>query len=224
MRMFDLAAGDPAIRFSPYCWRIKLACALKGITPETIPWRFTDGAKLPAGCRTVPTIIDGDTTITDSFAIATHLETYPGPSLFGGPVGHAHARLINSWVDAAVGVALVPLMVFDVWSAVAPEDRDYFRSSREQRFGRRLEEIHADRDAKLPAFRAALNPARITLRQQPWLGGDAPSYADCILMGQFMWARCISHYELLAEDDPLTDWRNRMLDLFDGLARKAPRV
>ena len=224
--MFDLAAGDPTIRFSPYCWRIKLALAMKGLPVETIPWRFTEQDKLPPGCRTVPTVIDGDTVVSDSFAIATYLdETYPDrPSLFGGKQGHAHARLINSWADTAVGAALVPLMVFDVWSAVAPADRDYFRQSREKRFGCTLEQLQAGRDAALPAFRAALNPARITLRVQPWLGGDAPSYADIILFGGFMWARSISRFEILAADDMLNDWRDRMLDLFGGLARTAPRV
>lgn len=28
----------------------------------------------------------------------------------------------------------------------------------------------------------------------------------------------------LAPDDPIAGWRERMLDLFDGLARKAPTV
>jgi glutathione S-transferase len=221
MRMFDLAAGDADIRFSPYCWRIKLAAALKGQPIETIPWRFTEQDKLPEGCRTVPTLIDGDKIITDSFAIATHLETrFPdGPSLFGGPVGRAHARLINSWVDAVVGVALVPIVVFDVFAALAPADRDYFRTSREKRLGRTLEDTHAVREERIPAFRDALNPARITLRAQPWLGGETPSYADCIL-----WARSISRCDLLTQDDPVFAWRERMLDLFGGLARNAPTI
>jgi glutathione S-transferase len=165
MRMFDLAAADPAIRFSPYCWRVKLALAHKGLTIESIPWRFTEGDKLPPGCRTVPALVDGETVIGDSLAIARYLERqYPDrPSLFGGAVGEAHAVLINSWADAVVGPALVPLLVFDVWVAVAPEDQEYFRRSREQRLGRSLEALHAERDGKVAGFRSALNPARITL-------------------------------------------------------------
>jgi glutathione S-transferase len=226
MRMFDLAAADPAIRFSPYCWRVKLALAHKGLTIESIPWRFTEGDKLPPGCRTVPALVDGETAIGDSLAIARYLERhYPDrPSLFGGAVGEAHALLINSWADAVVGPALVPLLVFDVWAAVAPEDQEYFRRSREQRLGRSLEALHAERDGKVAGFRSALNPARITLRQQPWLGGSAPSYADFILAGPFMWARSISRFEVLAEDDPVGAWRERVLDLFGGLCRNAPRV
>ena len=40
--MYDLAGADPALRFSPYCWRIRMALAHKGLPVETVPWRFTD--------------------------------------------------------------------------------------------------------------------------------------------------------------------------------------
>jgi len=222
--MFDLAAADPAIRFSPYCWRIRYALALKGLEVETTPWRFTD--KLPEGHKTVPTLVDGDCTISDSFAVALHLEhEYPdAPSLFGGAIGQAHARLINAWVDAGVQAAMVRLLVHDIWSALAPQDQAYFRQTREARLGMSLEAAQAGREDRVAAFRAALQPARIALRSAEWLGGVAPSYADCILIGPFMWARGISHFELLAAIDPLQGWLGRMLDLAGGLGRNAPRV
>ena len=53
-------------------------------------------------------------------------------------------------------------------------------------------------------------------------GGKAPAYADYIVFGAFQWARAISDFELLAADDPVRAWRGRMLDLFGGLARRAP--
>ena len=40
--LYDLCGADPARRFSPYCWRTRLALAQKGLATETIPWRFTD--------------------------------------------------------------------------------------------------------------------------------------------------------------------------------------
>jgi len=46
-------------------------------------------------------------------------------------------------------------------------DRAYFRESREQRFGKRLEEVVADRDGSLKALRTALEPVRMTLAAQP---------------------------------------------------------
>jgi hypothetical protein len=39
-----------------------------------------------------------------------------------------------------------------------------------------------------------------------------------------MWARGVSSKNLLNEDDPVHSWRERMLDSFGGLARKAPGI
>jgi glutathione S-transferase len=226
IRMFDLAAGDPAIRFSPYCWRTKLALAHKGLAVETIAWRFSEVALLPEGHRLVPTIIDGDKTLSDSFAIALYLEqSYPDrPSLFGGSGGEAHARLINAWADAVVQANMVRLIVHDIWSVLAPDDQTLFRKTREKRLGTSLEAAQEDREERVTLFRQSLQPARIALRTAPWLGGEAPSYADYILAGAFMWARSISHFETLAPDDTLHDWLGRVLALHGGLCEAAPRV
>jgi glutathione S-transferase len=80
----------------------------------------------------------------------------------------------------------------------------------------------ADREARLPAFRALIEPLRAALRAQPFLAGDAPAYADHIVFGSFQWARCTSAFPLLETDDPVALWRGRMLDLHAGLARRAP--
>ena len=42
IQLFELGGADPARRFSPYCWRSRLALAHKGLAVETIPWRFTE--------------------------------------------------------------------------------------------------------------------------------------------------------------------------------------
>ena len=57
---------------------------------------------------------------------------------------------------------------------------------------------------------------------QPFIGGDAPNYADYIVFGPFQWARVVSPFRLLAEEDPIYAWRERLLDAFDGMARKSP--
>ena len=69
--LHDLAGADPELRFSPYCWRTKMALAHKGLAIETIPWRFTDKAALAfSGQGRVPVIRDGDRVVSDSWAIA----------------------------------------------------------------------------------------------------------------------------------------------------------
>ncbi|KRR29280.1 hypothetical protein CQ13_17350 [Bradyrhizobium retamae] len=59
-------------------------------------------------------------------------------------------------------------------------------------------------------------------RPQPFLGGTAANYADYIVFGAFQWARVVSPFKLLMEDDPVYAWRERLLDAFDGLARNSP--
>lgn len=116
------------------------------------------------------------------------------------------------------------LIVADVFAHLHEKDRDYFRTSREQRLGRtlELEAVCADRDVRVGAFRQSLQPLRMTLAAQSWLGGDAPQYADYIVLGCLQWARCTSPFRLLEEDDPVAVWRGRLLEAFDGLAGKAP--
>ena len=37
LKLYDLAAADPDRRFSPFCWRTKMALAHKELEVETIP-------------------------------------------------------------------------------------------------------------------------------------------------------------------------------------------
>jgi glutathione S-transferase len=226
--MYDLAGADPALRFSPYCWRIRMALAHKGLAVETVPWRFTEKAVLAfSGQGRVPVIRDGDAVVSDSWSIAEYLEaTYPDrPSLFGGATGRAHARFINSWADGVMLGGIARLIVRDLLDVVDPKDRTYFRESREARFGMSLEAVQQGRETGVADFRASLLlPVRLVLGRQKWLGGDTPSYADHIIFGTLQWPRCVSRFELVAADDPIAAWRERMLDLFDRLARKAPTV
>jgi glutathione S-transferase len=227
MQLHDLAGADPSQRFSPYCWRARLALAHKGFVPETLPWRFSDKAAIAdAGSDKVPVLRDGGQVIADSWRIAEYLEdTYPNrPSLFGGGGGRALARFINAWADATVLAGIATLIVADIPAILAPQDLAYFVASREARFGRSLPEVVAGRDARVVQFRQALHPARMILRERAFLHGDGPAYADYILFGGFQWARCVSPFPILLADDPLYAWRESMLDLFGGLARNVPAV
>ncbi|HSU06048.1 MAG TPA: glutathione S-transferase family protein [Acetobacteraceae bacterium] len=223
--MHDLAGADPALRFSPYCWRIRMALAHKDVPARTVPWRFSDKPALAfSGQGRVPVIKDGNKVIADSWEIATYLEERydDRPSLFGCEIGHAHARFINAWSDGVMMPPIARMIVRDVLDVLDPKDRAYFRKSREERFGTKLEQVQADRDERLPAFRTLLEPVRNALKAQDWIGGeDGPSYGDYIIFGNLQWARCVSRFELLADDDPIAAWRERMLDLFGGLAGSA---
>ena len=223
--LYDLAGANPGLRFSPFCWRTRLALAHKGLEVETLPWRFTEKDVIAfSGQGRVPVLVDGDSAVSDSWPIALYLEkAYPDrPTLFGGPGGASVARFVNAFADTVVQPGIARLIISDVFGVLHEKDRAYFRTSREQRFGTTLEAVTADRDSRVHAFRAALEPLRQLLTWQPFLGGEAPLYADYIMFGGFQWARCTSSFELLAADDPVDRWRDRILDCFDGLARRSP--
>lgn len=224
LRLFDLAGSDDDLRFSPNCWRTRLALAHKGLPVETVPWRFTEKEAIaPSGQGKVPVIVDGDTWLYDSWTIAEHLEdTYPdGPSLFGPGQGRALARFVNQWSTEVLHPAVAQVVVPDIVGMLHEKDRDYFRATREAAFGRSFEALAAARDDALAALHRVVSPLRSTLAAQPFVAGAAPNYADHAVFGAFQWARVVSPAALLPVADPIGAWIERMLDAYDGLARSA---
>ncbi|MFY0574950.1 glutathione S-transferase family protein [Cystobacter fuscus] len=222
--LYDLAGAEEDRRFSPYCWRTRLALAHKGLAFETVPWRFTDKEAIAfSGQGLVPVLVDGDRTLSDSWAIALELEErYPhAPSLFGGPEGRALAHFVNAWTDRVLLPAMGRMVVLDIYGHLHEKDRAYFRATREARYGGPLEQVVADREARLPELKALLAPVRTALARGPFLGGASPRYADYIVFSAFQWARCVSPFVLLRAEDPVFAWRERLLDAHGGLARAA---
>ena len=221
--LYDLAGAEDERRFSPYCWRVKLALAHKGLDFATIPWRFTEKDRIAfSGQGAVPVLVDGERVVADSWAIAEYLDAaYPQVPLFATPAEHGLARFAGAWVDTVLLPAVVRLLMLDILAHLHEKDRAYFRQSREAHFGMSLEAYCADRDGRLAALQPALRPLRLLLRNQPYLGGVAPHYADYAIFGVFQSARCISPLALLAADDPVAAWRGRLLAIHGGLAGKA---
>jgi glutathione S-transferase len=223
MLMYDLAGTDPAHRFSPYCWRIRMACAHKGLAVETVPWRFREKAQLPQpNTGTVPVLVDGDRVVSDSWKIACYLDQrYPDRLLFDSDAARGEALLIKYWTERTLHPFVTRMIVSDLWRSLHPNDQAYFRESREKRLGRTLEEATVDRERTRVRFRESLDPLRAMLADQPFICGRSPAYADYIVFGLFMWARGASRFEPLEDDDPVHAWRQRLLDMYDGLAAKA---
>lgn len=227
--LYDLAAADGR-RFSSNCWRTQFALAHKGLAYETVATRFTD---IPSICdgqhKTIPVIEDGGTSVCDSWTIAQHLEeTYPDtPSLFGpggsGGPARSFAAFLQHWGMRNISFPLLHVIIKDIHDRLDPADQDYFRASREKRFGKTLEEMVADRDATLIEFRANLNPLRTCLDDRPFVSGHEPLYPDYVVCAALMWPRMMSPLKILEDDDPLAPWFERMLDLFGGLARATPK-
>ena len=223
--LFELAGADQSVRFSPHCWKTRMALAHKGLTAQGVPWRFTDKAEIAFSEQTcVPVLVDEGVTVSDSWRIAHYLETHfpQAPSLAGDNSGLAACAFVNHWADATLLPALARVLIPDVFHVLHPKDRQYFRASREARLGMTIEQLPTYRQDYLTELKRVLTPLRGTLKRQPFLAGHAPSYADYCVFGMFMWSRCVSDIAIVEPDDPIHAWRERLLDLFDGLARKAP--
>lgn len=224
IKLYDLAAAEDERRFSPYCWRIKMALKHKGLEFETVPWRFSEKEALAfSGSSTVPVLVDDGRPVSESWAIAEYLdEAYPSrPALFEGWQSRALCHFFTHWTVRTVHPPLMRAIVLDLYGHLHEKDRAYFRASREKRFGATLEQHGAEPKKALAELRGALEPARPGLVENDFVSGRGPGFADYVLFGAFQWARAVSPQRLLEPDDPLYAWRERMLDLWDGYARNA---
>ncbi len=222
LELYERLCADDR-RPSPYCWRARLALAHKGLKPDYRTVKFTEAERVAfSGQSKVPVLVNGEAVISDSWNIACYLEdTYPdAPSLFDGAGGRAMARFVNLWVDHGLQKALSPILAPYALAAAHPDDRTYYRQTREARYGESLEALATKRAVFLEALDPVLEPLRQRLNESPFFCGERPAYGDYLVFAEFQWARSVCDQDILAaEETALRVWRSCMLDLFDGLAR-----
>ena len=195
-----------------------MALAHKRLNVECMPWHFTEKDKIKfSGQEKVPVLIDGSNTISDSWEIAKYLENaYPdSPSL---KLDNGEVLFIKFWSETVLHPELLQLLVLDIHDNLSLEDQSYFRESREKMLGKTLEEVVANRLDRLPLIQKLLKPLRSTLSKQEYLSGETPGFSDYIVFGAFQWARCISGFSILNDNDIVYKWRNKMLNMYEGLA------
>jgi glutathione S-transferase len=226
--LYDLAAANPAIRFSPYVWRTRFCLLHKGLAFDAIPWRFTDkDALAPTEQGRVPVIVDNDRGgrwVADSWQIARYLDdTYPErPAIMATAAERAQGRLTAVWAETAVHAAGFPLILGNLFAHLDPKDQPYFRQSREERFGQTLEQLTVAPAAGIAALRKSLAPAEAALAEAAFLSGERPGFADFALAGSLLWIWITAPVAPLDATSGVGRWFETMLDLFDGHARKAP--
>jgi len=221
MKLYELSLSQGRT-VSPFVWRTRFCLAHKGLNPERVPISYHDKDQLAfSGQDRVPVLVDGDEVISDSWKIACYLEdAYSfAPSLFDGAQGTA--LMINKWADHVQLGAMFLLCSPGTYDVTQDEDKPYFAQSRYEWTGKTIDDFRAMEDEALKRTRSALEPIRQTLAEQPFIAGDAPAFADYCVMGGFMWARTTYAGQVLEDGDPVEDWRQRMLDLFEGLGRNA---
>ena len=214
--------GKDGRRYSLFSWRTRMALRHKRLEFESVPVRMSDKVAIAfSGGKTVPIVKDGETVVRDSWKIAEHLEArYPdAPALFGGAIGHGVTHAFNVWVDRALVLPMLAVIAADVHERVDPADGQYFRDSMEKILKMTLEEARDRRAEAMAKLNRALEPMQALLKRQPWISGAQPAYADYILFSIFQWARIMSPQEIFQPDNPLRDWRERVLDLHEEFAR-----
>ncbi|OHV13801.1 glutathione S-transferase N-terminal domain-containing protein [Kushneria phosphatilytica] len=229
--LYDLCGADQRLRFSPFCWRTHMALKHKGLDYEARPWLFTDKDEIAFSVEgdgskaTVPVLVDDDDrVVTDSFEILRYLDhAYPGMTLLAHDQAESRARFIKYWSETQVAPAIFRAIILDIFHNLDERDQPYFRETREKRFGTTLEEFR-NVDQGLEMLDRALTPLRSHLQDLPFLDGQTAGGADYIAFGIFMTAHVMRAEPLLAEDDVVMQWQNRLLDEFQGFARNATTV
>ncbi len=220
--LYDLQLAS-GCTISPFVWSTKYALKHKGFEIEIIPGGFTGILERTGGrSERVPVIVDDGHWVLDSWTIAEYLDAkYPErPMLFEGESMKVLTRLTEYWLWQTAIRPWFSCYIQDYRDLSLPRDHAYVTRTREAILGgRKLEDVQAGREERLPQVPPTLEPLRQMLKESKWLGGSMPNYADYRALAVFLWTASVATTPPLTEDDPLRDWLDRGFDLYGGLGR-----
>jgi glutathione S-transferase len=219
--LYDLQLAS-GCTISPFVWATKYALKHKGFDIDIVPGGFTGIMERTGGrSERLPVIVDNGKWVLDSWLIAEYLdEQYPDrPLLFSGASMKVLTRFLEGWLWTNAIRPWFACYIKDYRDRSLPQDHEYVTRTRENMLGRKLEEVQAGREDRLPLVPPTLEPFRQLLRDSKWLGGDQPNYADYRALAVFLWTASIATTPPLTADDPLRDWLDRGFDLYGGLGR-----
>ena len=184
-------------RHSAFCLKVRMVLQAKGLSYRTV--EVTPGVGQVAvfrlsGQRQVPVLVDGDTVLADSTAIALHLEEREAdPALLpADPRQAAQVRLLEDWADTtlagAVRVALAQAAALDPQLRVAllPDDlpdpvRTVMGAIPGGWVSNVTELVNQNERAELLA---SLEQLATAVQASPWLVGDSMTLADIAVAAQ----------------------------------------
>lgn len=223
--LYDLQLAN-GITTSPFVWGIRYALAHKGLDADLVPGGFT-GILERTGGRTerLPAIVDDGKWVLDSWLIAEYLDkAYPDrPALIPHACMTPLAQGLDNWFFATAGGVWIRALAVQYRARTHEADHEYITQTRERMWGGKLEDLIVGREKRLAEVLPKLQPLRNVLAENTWLGGDSPNYADYRILSVFLTMSSLADIPILTNDDPLRDWVERGLDLFDGLGRD-PRL
>ena len=219
--LYDLQLAS-GCTISPFVWATKYALKHKGFEIDIVPGGFTGILERTGGrSERLPVIVDDDRWVLDSWLIAEYLdEKYPDrPKLFGDDSVKVLTKFVEGWLWANAIRPWFACYIQDYRDLSLPQDHEYVTRTRENMLGRKLEEVQAGREERLPHVPPILEPFRQLLREHKWLGGTKPNYADYRALAVFLWLASVAKTPPLTADDPLRDWLDRGFELYGGLGR-----
>jgi glutathione S-transferase len=158
----------------------KYALAHKGFDIEIVPGGFTGIMERTGGrSERLPAIVDDGEWVLDSWLIAEYLDRkYPErPTLCGDPGIKPLAQFLEGWLWRTAITPWFGCYIKDYRDLSLPQDHEYVTRSRENMLGRKIEEVQAGREDRLPLVPPTLEPFRQLFHENKWLGGDKPNYA-----------------------------------------------
>lgn len=195
IKLYELAGNNNVI-FSPYCWRVRLALLHKKLDFSAVETAFTDIKKISDGkFKTVPVIYDGNKAINDSFKIIEYLEANysENPSLFNSHEGRILSTFIDTWASS-LHADIARMAITDIHSHLQDKDKAYFRETRENFFGKKLEDVqHENFETAKASFLSKLNILEKYLTKAEFIGGATPLYSDYIVFGSLQWLLTTSY-------------------------------
>lgn len=178
-------------RYSPYARKVQLLLDLGGLPYQWIEVPYGDRealAQLTQGYIYVPVLeLDDGTALTESRRICQHLLARPELRHLIPPGLEGPQWAFHDFVDAVVEDKLFRVAsppVRDAWPTAW--ERALYTLVKERRYGAGcVDAWKKDTDALLSQGREVLAPTLQTLEQRPFVFGEALSFADVALYGQW---------------------------------------
>jgi glutathione S-transferase len=176
-------------RYSPYARKVQAVLDWLGATSELVEVQYADRnelATVTGGYIYVPVLVnDNGQVLTESRDICEQLTREgPGAALVPSPL-EGPIWAYQDWVDGPLEDVLFRIgspAVQRTWPTAG--ERALYTLIKERKFGAGCVDAWLrDRDGLIARARKLLAPSLRTLRQRPFLFGDAPTLADAALYG-----------------------------------------
>src|SRR5690606_18774699 len=153
---YDLTMAHGATT-SPFVWATKYALKHKGFDLDVVPGGFT-GIMERTGGKTerLPAIVDDGEWVLDSWGIVEYLDRkYPDrPTLIPHESVAALTKALDAWFWKTATGPWMRCYCADYRDLSLPQDHEYVTTSREIMLGKKLEEMQAGREDRLPQISA----------------------------------------------------------------------